>query len=206
MLSLWQKNVGSNLFIVNHLKIIIAKKSEFCRFSLVIASPDEININVLSDSEDKIAKFKDDLNKALPNLTFRTISTQKKIINRSHFTFADIRTNIQPKLLVPSTTVIQKGSPSSNFNSDVSNLIKQHKLILNQIKSGKTINFNSYRANYFYLTITGSSANLLNFLQAMANRFPTVRINKIALNPTNLITYSDNKLSVRINVLFVNPN
>jgi hypothetical protein len=101
--------------------------------------------------------------------------------------------------------MVQKGAPSENFSSDISRLAQQQGVSLNRINSGKNITYKSHQAKYFYLTISGSSSSILNFLQKMIADFPALQLNKIALNPTNLVTYSDTNLSARINLLFIYP-
>ncbi len=206
MLPIWLKNMGNNQFMSSNLEQIVTQKSSFSRFSLIVITVSKINLTVLSDSPDKVAQFKDDLNKSLPQLNFRTISTQEKYINRSRLIFADLSSKISPTLIQAGTGSPKNGSPSKNLRNDLTNLTNKHKLKLKYFNSGKTIPGNQYSEMYYYLNIQGSRNGILGFLKELTSAFPAVQINKISVNPTNLVTYSNNSLFIRLNLSFMNQN
>jgi len=206
MLPVWLKNMGNNQFISSNLEQIATQRSSFSRFSLIVFTVSEINLTVLSDSPDKVARFKDDLNKSLPQLNFRTISTQEKNINRSRLIFADLNSKIPSTLIQTGTGSPKNGSPSRNLRNDLTNLTKKHKLKLEYFNSGKTIPGNQYSEIYYYVNIRGSRTGILGFLSELTSTFPAVKIKKISVNPTNLVTYSNNSLFIRLNLSFMNQN
>jgi len=204
MLPVWQKNMGNNQLVASNLERIMTQKSSFSRFSLIILTPNEINLTVLSDSRDKIARFKDDLNKAMGQINFRTIATQEKNINRSRLIFADLGAQVPASYIRPAAESPQRGIPSNNLKNDVTSLARKHKIKLDYFKSGKSVSGAQFTEHYYYMNISGSREGALSFLKELTSTFPAVQINKIAVNPTNLVTYSDNSLFVRINFLYMN--
>jgi hypothetical protein len=206
MLPVWQKNIGNNQFISSNFKKIVTQKSGFNRFSLIVITKNSINLTILSDSPDKVERFKADLNKSMPQLNFRTVSTQEKFINQSRLIFADLSSKIPPTMIQAGKGAPQKGSPSLNLKSDLTNLTQKHKLKLEYFKSGKTVPGSQYTEIYYYLNLRGGRNGTLNFLTELTANFPAVQINKIAVNPTNLVTYSDNSLFIRLNLSYMNQN
>lgn len=204
MLPIWQKNMGNNQFVSSNLERIMSQKSSFSRFSLIILTPNEINLTILSDSPDKIARFKDDLNKATGQINFRTIDTQEKNINRSRLIFADLSAQVPAGYIRPALETPQRGIPSDNLKNDVSTLSRKHKIKLDYFKAGKSVSGAQFTQHYYYINISGSRDGTLSFLKELTSTFPAIQINKIAVNPTNLVTYSDNSLFIRINFLYMN--
>jgi hypothetical protein len=204
MVSVWLKNMGHNQFMSSNLEKIVNQKSSFSRFSLIVINVNEVNLTALSDSPDKLARFKDDLNKALPQLNFRTISTQEKYINESRLIFSDLNSKVPASLIRAASGSPTKGSPSTNLKSDLTTLTKKHKLTLKYFNAGKISPGKQYKEMYYYINIQGSRTGTLDFLKELTSTFPAVKINKISVNPTNLITYSNNSLFVRLNLSFMN--
>ena len=204
LLPVWQKNMGSNQFIISNLEKVMSQKSSFSRFSLIIVTPSEINLTVLSDSQDKIARFKEDLNKAIGQFNFRTMATQEKNINRSRLIFADLSAKVPTGSIRPATTIPQQGTPSNNLKNDITQLARRHNIKLEYFKSGKSVSGAQFTEHLYYMNISGGREGAINFLKEVSKSFPAIQINKIAVNPTNIVTYSDNSLFIRINFLYMN--
>jgi hypothetical protein len=201
----FQKNLGINSYLNISLQQIIAKKSGTIRFALVVLTPGEINLTVISDASDKVARFKNDLNKSFANLNFTTIATQTKMINRNQMIFADLSTKISPSSLPTSSAAVGDIKSPAAFDQELGSLIKKHRLTLEYLKTGKTIDNGQYQTNHFYLNVSGKKEGVLNFISDISTSFPAAQISKISLNPSNLTTYSDSYLSTRINISYLNP-
>lgn len=201
----FQKNLGINSYLNSHLQQIIAKKNGTIRFALVVLTPGEINLTVISDASDKVARFKNDLNKSFANLNFTTIATQTKMINRNQMIFVDLSTKISPSSLPTSSAAVGDVKPPAAFDQEMGSLIKKHRLTLEYLKTGKTIDNGQYQANHFYLNVSGKKEGVLNLISDISTSYPAAQISKISLNPSNLTTYSDSYLSARINISYLNP-
>lgn len=201
----FQKNLGSNSYLNTTLQQIISKKSGTVRFAMVIITPGEINLTVISDAADKVARFKNDLNKSFTGLKFTTIATQTEMINRNQMIFADLSSKISPSSLPTSSASVGSVKPPSTFNQEVGNLIKKYRLTLEYLKTGKIIDASQYQINHFYLNVSGNKEGILNFISDISTSFPAAQITKISLNPSNLTTYSDSYISARINISYINP-
>lgn len=204
-LGLYQKNLGSNQFLNDKLQKVVGARSSGIRFSLIVLTPSEINLTVLADSKAKISTFKSNLQKSMPNLTFRTISTKSKLINRAEFVFADLNSKI-PASAVPAFSGAMTGfNESPEFSKQIQNLTKQQNIKLEYLKQGRISEDKAYKVSSFYMNLNGNRSNLLNLMSALTSQFPLLQVNKISINPTNYVTYSDNQLSVRLNVSYYRP-
>jgi hypothetical protein len=201
----FQQNAVINQFITNQLKHLISKKSNNVRYSLIIISGHEINLTLVSDAESKITQFKNELNKEMPGLNFKTISSQKKKLNNTSMHFADLKTRVNANQIP--VVVISSGNVGAipAFEGEMQNLAKKHKVNLEKIKSGKVKVSQIFSENPYYLNFSGNRDNMINFITEVVTNYPAVRINKLALNPSNFITFSDNHLSARLNISQINP-
>lgn len=201
----FQQNAAINQFTYNQLQQLISKKSNAVRYSLIILSTTEINITLVSDSENKIAQFKNDLNKDIAGLNFKTISSQKKNLGNTSMYFADLKTKIKPVQIPAAVISAANIGAVPAFDSEMQNLAKKHKINLEKIKLGKRKDNQTFFENSYYLNLSGNRDNMINFLNDIVTNYPAARINKLALNPSNFITFSDNHLSARLNVSQINP-
>jgi Tfp pilus assembly protein PilO len=172
---------------------------------LIIISPTEINLTLVSDSENKIVQFKNDLNKDISGMNFKTISTQKKNLNNTSMYFADLKTRVKPVQIPAAGISLGNVGAIPSFNSEMQNLARKHKVNLEKIKSGKRKDSQTFFENPYYLNLSGNRDNMIHFLNDIVTNYPAVRMNKLALNPSNFITFSDNHLSARLNVSQINP-
>ncbi len=203
--AVFQKNLGINSYLNASLQQIISNKSSAVRLALIVITPGEINITVFSDATDKIARYKNDLNKSLPNLNFTTLSSQTKMINRTQMVFVDLSTKIAPSLLPTSSATVTTVNPPASFDKEIGSLSKKYRVTLNYLKAGKVIDTAQFQTNHFYLNVNGKKEGILNFITDISTSFPAAQITKMALNPSNLATYSDSYLSARINISYINP-
>jgi hypothetical protein len=202
----FQQNAATNQFIYSSLQHLLSKKSNTVRYAMIILSRSDINLMLVSDSESKIAQFKNELNKDISGLNFRTISSQKKSYNNSSLYFADLMTKVNSSQITPLTgTASGNVTAPAAFNNLIQNLAKKHTINLDQLKSGMRKDSQTYFENTYYLNLSGNRDNLLNFLGEIINNHPDVRINKSSINPSNFITFSDNQLSARLNLSHINP-
>lgn len=203
--AVYQENAAINQFIYNTLQQLISKKPATVRYALMVLTPSEINLTLVSDSEGKITQFKNDLNKEIRGLNLKTLSSRKRIINNTSMYFADLKTSISGSQL-PSATGPTGGStvPSANLSEEIQALAKKHKIQIEKIQSGKRRDTPTFSENPYYLNVHGSKDNLLNFLSEMLSGNPAIRLVKLSLNPTNMVTFSEQQLSVRLNVSQIN--
>jgi flagellar basal body-associated protein FliL len=202
----FQQNAATNQFIYNSLQQLLSKKSNTVRYAMLILSRSNINLTLVSDSESKIAQFKNELNKEFSGLNFRTISSQKQTYNNSTLYFTDLMTKVNSSQITPATgTAPSNVTAPEAFNNQIQTIAKTHNIKLDQLKSGKRRDSQTYFENRYYLNVSGNRDNLLNFLAEIFNNHPDIRINKSSINPSNLITFSDNQLSARLNLSHINP-
>ena len=201
----FQQNAAINQFITTQLNHLISKKSNTVRYSLIILSSNEINLTLVSDAENKITQFKNELNKEIPGLNFKTISSQKKNLNNTSMYFVDLKTRVNANQIPVAGISSGNVGTIPAFDSELQNLAKKHKVNLEKIKSGKGKVNQAFSENPYYLNFSGNRDNMINFITEIVTNYPSARINKLALNPSNFITFSDNHLSARLNVSQINP-
>jgi Tfp pilus assembly protein PilO len=201
----FQQNMAINQFITTQLNHLISKKSNTVRYSLIIISGSEINLTLVSDAENKITQFKNELNKEFPGLNFKTISSQKKNLNNTSMYFADLKSRVNANQSPVAGISSGNVGTITAFDSEMQNLAKKHKVNLEKIKSGKPKDNQTFSEKPYYLNFSGNRDNMINFINDIVTNYPSVRINKLALNPSNFITFSDNHLSARLNVSQINP-
>lgn len=203
--AVYQENAAINQSIYTRLQQLISKKPSTVRYALVVLTPSEINLTLVSDSEGKITQFKNDLNKEISGLNLKTLSSRKRIINNTSMYFADLKTSTSSsQLSLASGPVSGSTVTSSNLSEEIQALAKKHKIQIEKIQSGKRRDIPTFSEISYYLNVNGSKDNLLNFLSEMLSGNPTIRLVKLSLNPTNMVTFSDQQLSVRINVSQIN--
>jgi hypothetical protein len=204
-LGLYQKNLGSNKFLNDKLQKVVTARSGGIRYSLIVLTPSEINLTVLADSKEKISTFKSNLQKSIPDLTIRTISTKSKFINRAELVFADLNSKISVSSLPPFSGAMTGLNESPEFENQIQNLTKQQNIKLEYLKQGRIIEDKAYRVSSYYLNLNGNRGKVLNLMSTLTSQFPLLQVNKISINPTNYVTYSDNQLSVRLNISYYRP-
>lgn len=201
--AVYQENTAINQSIYTRLQQLISQKPATVRYALVVLTPSEINLTLVSDSEGKITQFKNDLNKEISGLNLKTLSSRKRIINNTTMYFADLKTST---IMLSSATgpITASTLTSTNLLEEIRAAAKKHKIQIEKIQSGKRRDTPSFSENPYYLNVSGSKDNLLNFLSEMLSGNLTIRLVKLSLNPTNMVTFSDQQLSVRINVSQIN--
>ena len=205
VLDMFQNNLGNNQFIVEKMQKIISLRSITLKYSLIVITPSEINLTIVADTREKIAQIKNNLTDALKDLTIRTISTKSKIINNKEMFFADLNTKIQPSSITAYSGEVTNLNKTSDFINELRNLTKSHKIELNDIKDGRTNDRDEFQESFYYLNMSGSRENISKFLSLITTTYPLLHINKLSVNPSNLVTYSDSYISLRLNISYYHP-
>ncbi len=203
--AVYQENAAINQSIYTSLQQLVSKKPATVRYALMVLTPSEINLTLVSDSEGKITQFKNDLNKEIRGFNLKTLSSRKRVINNASMYFADLKTSTSISQ-VSSASVSVSGSTvtPANLSDEIQALAKKHKIHIEKIQSGKRRDTLTFSEIPYYLNVNGSKDNLLNFLSEMLSGNLAIRLVKLSLNPTNMVTFSDQQLSVRINVSQIN--
>lgn len=205
VLEIYQNNLGINLFIQDKLKKIISLRSNTTRFSLIVITPGEINLTVVSDSEDKISQFRRNLTNLLNDLNFRILSTRSQTINNKKMYFADFSSKIAPASITPYSDDPTKLKQSFDIRTEMTNLTKAHKLKLDYLKNGRALDGNLFQERFHYMGVSGNREGMINFLTELTSSYPLLRINKISANPSNFVTYSDSYVTLRFNISYYQP-
>ena len=202
---LLQQNLATNQFIRQQLANFISRKPASADYSLIFITPSEINLTVLADSRDQVARFHLDLKKAFPNFNFRILSVQAKYQNGKDMFYADFQAPISTVKASPSAAPTSVPfEPAQNFADGVKTLANESKVKLSYFKQGGTVEKQEYQEKYYYIQVNGKKQNILNFLAELIQRYPMIRINKFSIFPYNLETISDRNLSTRISLTFFN--
>ncbi len=197
--AIMMRNLGNNQFFHTRFSKLLSSKSAMGRYSLIVMTPSEVNLTVISDSPEQAAGFKGELNKLFPDLNFRTIASQSKYLNNARLVFTDLSTKVTPALLQVSSGTPPTVSLTPDFQKEINLLTQKYKIRLEYFKAGKQIGTPTHQEHYFYMNLTGNKENMISLLQEISG-ISSLHINKLAVNPTNLITYSDKSLSARINI------
>jgi hypothetical protein len=205
LLETYQNNLGINLFIQDKLQKIISLRSNTTRFSLIVITPGEINLTVVSDSEAKIGQFRNNLANLLNELNFRILSTKSRIVSNRKLYFADLSCKIDPATITPYSDDLTKLKQVTDIPAEMSNLTKVHKLKLDYLKNGRTLDGNLLQEHFHYMGVSGNREGMINFLNELTSSYPLLRINKISANPSNFVTYSDSYINLRFNISYYQP-
>ncbi len=207
MLPIYQENVANNRFIEKHLEVFLAGRPRSAEYSLIVISSHEINLTVLAQSRDDVARFHLDLKKAFPGFGFQIISVQPKFEGDRQVLYADISARITPPKAAAAGTM-QPGTFAlqvDNIEGALRQLAGSNRVKLQYFKQGKSFDKINYREIYCYANLQGQKNNMISFLKALINKYPGIRINKISIFPYNLAPISDRSLSTRINFTYYNP-
>ncbi len=199
MLPIYQANLANNVFIENQLKSFLSGKPNSADYSLIVITPREINLTVLADSRDQVAKFHIDLKKAFPAFGFRILSVQPKFENDHDMFYADISGTIKDK---PSSAPLPAGpfdANPQNLESGLRSLAQNDKVQMQYFKEGQFFDQSNYREQLCYANLQGTRTNIIKFLNDLNRKYPIIKINKFSVFPYNLAPISDNRLSTRIN-------
>lgn len=205
VLETYQNNLGINLFIQDKLKKIISLRSNTTRFSLIVITPSEINLTVVSDSEDKISQFRTNLTNLSNDLNFRNLSTKSQTINNKKMYFADFNSKIAPASITPYSDDLTKLKQVFDIQTEMTNLTKANKLKLDYLKNGRALDGNLFQERFHYMGVSGNREGMINFLTELTSSYPLLRINKISANPSNFVTYSDSYITLRFNISYYQP-
>jgi len=202
---IFENNAGSNLFLTQQVENTITRKPKSADLSLIVITPSEIKLTVLSDSRDSFAQFKVDLAKALPGLQFKTIAIQSKFENEREAIYADLSAPLSGKKSQGAAVSNQQLETPGNFKSSLQSLSQKYKTKIQKYKQGKSVDQGIYTQTLFYVNLLGARANLLKLISDLGQTLPNVHYNKISIFPYNLNTISDNNLVARINLTYYNP-
>ncbi len=197
LLPVYQANAASNQFIDRQLREFIAKKPNSANYSLIVMTPNEIDLTVLADSRDQIAQFHLDLKKAFPNFGFSIVSVQSRVSDGKQMIYADLSAKISSAQTSTTGTEVGTVKPH-NIGEELRSLAQKNNLKLQYFKEGKVIDHSSYLETLYYANINGKKENILAFLNDLSQSDPAIRINKFSIFPYNLETISNKNLSTRL--------
>jgi hypothetical protein len=202
---IFESNSGTNLFLTEQIENAVAKKPKSADFSLIVITPSEMKLTVLSDSRDSFAQFKVDLAKALPGLQFKTIAIQSKFEDGREAIYADLSAPLSGKKMQAAAISNQQLETPGDFKPTLQGLSQKYKTKIQMYKQGKNIDQGNYSQTLYYINLLGTRDNLLKLLSELGQAVPNVHYNKISIFPYNLNAISDNNLVARINLTYYNP-
>ncbi len=196
LLPIYQQNLNSNRFLKNNLQNFINQKPGSADFSLIVMTPTDINLTILADSRDQIARFHMDLKKAFPSFGFRIIAVQPKSNKKI---YADLSARVNPpKTVAPKPVSEIKALTTKNIANEFQSVAKKYGVQIQYFKKGNITNRITYSETVYYAYLNGRKENLLNFIGNLVESFPMIKINKFSIYPYNLEIITDNNLSTRL--------
>jgi hypothetical protein len=205
MKPIFEKNSGINLFLIQQIENLIAKKPKSANYSLIVAAPSEIKLTVLSNSRNSFAQFKTDLSKVVPNLQFKTIGIQSKSQNGRDAIYADLSAPIKNTKTAEISFSNQQLEKPLDFKSSIQDLSQKNKIKIQMYKQGKSIDKGNFNQSILYVDLLGARENIIKLLSEVCQSIPNAHYNKISIFPYNLSTISDKNLVTRINLTYYNP-
>jgi hypothetical protein len=205
MKPIFENNSGTNLFLIQQIENLIAKKPKSANYSLIVAAPSEIKLTVLSDSRNSFAQFKTDLSKVVPNLQFKTIGIQTKFQNGRETIYADLSAPIKNSKTGELSFSNQQLEKPLDFKSGIQDLSQKNKIKIQMYKQGKSIDKGNFNQSLLYVNLLGARENIIKLLSEVGQSIPNAHYNKISIFPYNLSTISEKNLVTRINLTYYNP-
>lgn len=202
LVPIYQTNEASNRFIEVQLQDFITRKPTSAEYSLIVITPEEINLTVLADSRDQIARFHVDLKRAFPDLAFRILSVQSRLMNGKEMIYADLNSPILPASISPASAVNTSSPPPQNLKNTMKTLAKRNNCNLEYFQEGKVLDHGPYSETLYYMNMNGKKEDIAGFLTNLSNSYPMVRIKKFSVYPYNLGTISDRNLYSRMSLSY----
>lgn len=202
---IFEKNISDNSYISQQIKNFISKKPKSADYSLIVMTPSEINLTILTGSQDSFAQFKLELRKMFPNLNFNTISVQSNLAGGRENIYADLRASISGVKSKGASIPEHQIKTPRNFTTDINKLAQKHKVNIQTLKEGKKMDKKLFSEKHYYINLSSKKENIIPFLNDLTQNHPNAHLNKLSLNPYNFKTLSDHNFMTRINLTYYNP-
>lgn len=198
-LPIFQENYSANKFLQSTVGNLFSKKPATIDYSLLVITPNDINLSVTGNSKNRVVNSAAVLNKITPNVAFKVISSRGSspgkfsgdLVGRIKQTKAFAAKISNPR------TVQQK-----DFNNVLKALAKKNNITVKKLVVGKASNQRNYREAPFYADLGGKRDNLVHLLSELVETYPMVRITKFSIYPYNLGTISSSNLSAKLNFTY----
>jgi hypothetical protein len=199
---IYQKNFSGNNILKTNLLNLFSKKPDTGDYSLIVLTPTDLNITILTNSRHQINSFIGTLSNTLPNFAFTTVSTQSKFTGSQEMFYADFVGKRKSTPTVPQNASPVRSINQRDFVNSFQNLVGKHKINLAKFTEGKVVNKSTHLEKLYYANLTGRKDNINNFIVELVKTFPMIQIMKLALYPHDLDVISNRNILTRLNFTF----
>ncbi len=200
ILSIYQKNLATNLFIGQLLQKVLGGKTNGAQLDVVVITPGDMNLSAVADSRDKLVQFHLTLKHKLLKLPIQMFPIQEKYENGKKYYYAGMSANLTPSRIPPENQEVQITAQPQNIETELRQLAQAYHLEVARLKQGQIRTGNLYETISYYLHLNGTRKNVVQFLDEVVKRYPMIRFDEVSL----YFSPNQKKLSSKISFTFYN--
>lgn len=206
MQRLYSENQAANNARLGYAGSLLSTQAPGAASSLVIITPGHAYFSVLGDSREAIAKFRMNVQNNNPQAgAIEAESVEEQFVNGQKKLRADF------SMVLPTRSSGQAGGQFSSVQSgqSVKNALQsmaQRNNLRYAFTDGQRENTRGMVRNFFYVRISGTRGDVINYLTELTDSQPAASIEKISLYPANASTITSGNTEAHIELSIFSQN
>jgi hypothetical protein len=198
--TLFDQNQKDNLAALKATQQLFNLSSATLNYSIIIISPSLIQFAILANSDSDIDAYRSTLKANFPTSQIRMVNKEITSIGDGDKILADFSLNVSNTNAAPPMEETRE-IDVDNISDSWRTLSKTHKLTTIYFNKGKQVTNNQVKQILFYSTLTGTTENLVSFINEVTNYYPAINFAKISFNPSDKVITPKGKSTARITIL-----
>lgn len=206
MQRLYSENQAANNARLGYAGSLLSTQAPGAASSLVIITPGHAYFSVLGDSREAIAKFRMNVQNNNPQAgAIEAESVEEQFVNGQKKLRADF------SMVLPTRSSGQAGGQFSSVQAgqSVKNALQsmaQRNNLRYAFTDGQRENTRGMVRNFFYVRISGTRGDVINYLTELTDSQPAASIEKISLYPANASTFASGNTEAHIELSIFSQN